>query len=162
MITTTLNEIKAHKPCVDGWAKIWAAQGGFNADFDKPFPLADALDSNGFDDVMWALKRLPVDASLLRKYAVWCARQVQHLMKDERGLIALDVAWRYSEGLATNEELAIVRENTFAAYAPYGTNTTHILGTTSATKTSHSCKRRITTISSISIGRTNTSRTNCY
>ena len=42
----------------------------------------------------------------LRKFAVWCARQVQHLMTDPRSVAALDVAERHAEGLATDEELA--------------------------------------------------------
>ena len=41
----------------------------------------------------------------LRKFAVWCARQVQHLMTDARSVAALDVAERHAEGLATDEEL---------------------------------------------------------
>lgn len=41
----------------------------------------------------------------LRLFAVWCARQVQHLMKDQRSLNALDVAERHAHGLASDEEL---------------------------------------------------------
>jgi hypothetical protein len=41
----------------------------------------------------------------LRKFAVWCARQVQHLMTDPRSVAALDVAERHAEGLATDAEL---------------------------------------------------------
>jgi hypothetical protein len=47
----------------------------------------------------------------LRRFAVWSARQVQHLMTDERSVNALDVAERYADGAATDEELAA------AAYA---------------------------------------------
>jgi hypothetical protein len=41
----------------------------------------------------------------LRKFAVWSARQVQHLMTDPRSVAALDVAERHADGLATDEEL---------------------------------------------------------
>ena len=41
----------------------------------------------------------------LRLIAVKCARQVQHLMKDERSINALDVAERFANGEATQEEL---------------------------------------------------------
>jgi hypothetical protein len=41
----------------------------------------------------------------LRKFAVWSARQVQHLTTDPRSVAALDVAERHAEGLATDEEL---------------------------------------------------------
>jgi len=38
---------------------------------------------------------------------VWCARQVQHLMTDKRSLDAIDVAERFANGLATENELDI-------------------------------------------------------
>ena len=41
----------------------------------------------------------------LRLIAVKCARQVQHLMKDGRSINALDVAERFANGEATQEEL---------------------------------------------------------
>jgi len=41
----------------------------------------------------------------LRKFAVWSARQVQHLMTDPRSVAALDVSERHADGLATDAEL---------------------------------------------------------
>ena len=41
----------------------------------------------------------------LRLFAVWCARQVQHLMTDTRCLKGLDVAERFANGEVTQEEL---------------------------------------------------------
>ena len=41
----------------------------------------------------------------ITKAKVRCARLVQHLMKDNRSIQAIDVAERFSEGLATREEL---------------------------------------------------------
>lgn len=106
-ITITLNKIKSHNPCEEGWLAILAGQGKTEAGPDDvEFPLAAALESNSLDDVLWAMRCLPEHNSLWRKYAVWCARQVQHLMTDSRSVAALDVAWRHSEGQATDEELA--------------------------------------------------------
>jgi hypothetical protein len=42
----------------------------------------------------------------LRLFAVWCARQGQHLLTDPRSVNAIDVAERYANGEATDEELA--------------------------------------------------------
>ena len=109
MITITLYKIKANCPCADGWRKVLAANGGTNADMSKPFAVASILESNDLDDTIWALRCLPKHANLWRKYAVWCARQVQHLMLDPRSLNALDVAWRHSDGLATDSELTAAR-----------------------------------------------------
>ena len=59
------------------------------------------------DWLIWIATRKGVlDDRTLRKFAVWSARQVQHLMTDPRSIHALDVAERYADGLATYEELA--------------------------------------------------------
>ena len=104
MICTTLNAIRAHDPCVDGWAKLLAHLGKTGAD-DEPLPLVTILDGNGLNDALWALRAVTGEDARIRRYAVWCARQVQHLMDDPRSLAALDVAERYAEGLATDDEL---------------------------------------------------------
>ena len=106
MITTTLNKIRKHLACKRGWEKLLAHLGKTKAD-DEPLPLTTILDSNGLDDCLWALRTVPEHDSLWRKYAVWCARQVEHLITDERSTLALDVAWRHSNGKATDEDLAL-------------------------------------------------------
>jgi hypothetical protein len=105
MLTTTLNAIRVHEPCVEGWGKLLAHLGKTGPD-DEPVTLATILDSNGFSDALWALRCVTGHDGAIRHYAVWCARQVQHLMSDPRSIAALDVAERYADGLATNDELA--------------------------------------------------------
>ena len=51
----------------------------------------------------------------LRLFAVWCARQVQHLLTDPRSVSAIDVAERYANGEATDEELAAAGDEAWAA-----------------------------------------------
>ena len=46
----------------------------------------------------------------LRLFAVRCARRVQHLMTDPRSIAALDVAERYAQGEATDDELSAARD----------------------------------------------------
>jgi hypothetical protein len=116
-ILITLEQIKAACPCIGGWKKILAARGGVKADHSEPFPLSEALDSNGLGDTLWALRCIPEHDALWRRYVVWCARQVRHLMADPRSLDALDVADRYSQGLATDAELAAARAAAEAAEA---------------------------------------------
>ena len=113
-ICTTLNAIRACYPCADGWAKLLAHLGKTNAD-DEPLPLTTILDSNGLIDAIWALRALTGQDREIRRFAVWCARQVQHLMTDPRSLSALDVAERYADGLATDEELRTARDAAGAA-----------------------------------------------
>ena len=105
MITTTLNRIRAHKPCTEGWTKLLKYLGKTWAD-DDPLPFTAILESNGLDDALWCCRTEPQYAKEWRLYAIWCARQVQHLMTDPRSLSALDVAERYASGQATEPELA--------------------------------------------------------
>ena len=105
-ITISLTEIRAKSPRTDGWRTVLAAKGGKDADMEAQFPLADIIETGSFDDALWALRCRPEYNKLWRKYAVWCARQVEHLLTDDRSVAALDVAWRHSDGLATDEELA--------------------------------------------------------
>jgi len=51
----------------------------------------------------------------LRLFAVWCARQVQHLLTEPRSINAIDVAERYANGEATDRELTAARAAAYAA-----------------------------------------------
>ncbi len=108
MITTTLNHIRAHSPCTEGWEKLLKHLGKTKADDDR-LPFAVILESNGLDDALWCCQVEPQYARERRLYAVWCARQVQHLMTDQRSLDALDVAERHANGAAIDDELAAAR-----------------------------------------------------
>ena len=111
---TTLNKIREHSPCTSGWQKLLAYLGKTKAD-DEPLLITTILDSNGLDDAIWCLRTVEGYDREIRLYAVWCARQVQHLLKDQRSLNALDVAERYANGEATEAELTAARDD--ALYA---------------------------------------------
>jgi hypothetical protein len=101
---TTLNQIRAKSPCSNGWAKLLSHLGKTKAD-DEPLSIITVLDSNGLDDALWCLQAVQGHDREIRLYSVWCARQVQHLMTDQRSIDALDVAERFANGLATQAEL---------------------------------------------------------
>ena len=105
---TTLKKIRAQSPCAGGWAKLLRYLDKTQPD-DEPLALVTILDSNGLDDALWCLRACDDIDREARLYAVWCARQVRHLMTDPRSLAALDVAERYAEGEATGEELTAAR-----------------------------------------------------
>ena len=105
MIYTTLNKIRAHGPCANGWKKLLGHLGKTAGD-DEPFSLSLILESNGLDDALWCLRCVPEESRRWRLLAVRFARTVQHLMKDQRSLDALDVAERHANGAATDVELA--------------------------------------------------------
>jgi len=98
-MNTTLNKIRSKSPCADGWVKLLKHLGKPQAD-DEPLSLITILDSNGLDDALWCLQAVDGHDREIRLYAVWCARQVQHLMTDKRSLDAIDVAERFANGLA--------------------------------------------------------------
>ena len=104
MICTTLNKIRAAGPCERGWRKLLKGLGKTEAD-DAPLPFATILKINGLYDALWCCRTVPGHDREWRLYAVWCARRVEHLMTDSRSKAALDVAERYANGEATEEEL---------------------------------------------------------
>jgi hypothetical protein len=46
----------------------------------------------------------------LRLFAVFCARSIEHLLTDDRSRNAIDVAERFANGEATDDELVTARE----------------------------------------------------
>lgn len=119
MITFTLKDLRNHRACINGYNKLVCHLSGKTFDinrethirwqYDEPIPLATILASNGLDDALRALQaceQSPEFVRACRLYAVWCARQVQHLMTDPRSIAALDVAERHANSLATDAELA--------------------------------------------------------
>lgn len=105
---TTLNKIREHAPCHEGWTKLLRTLNKTKAD-DEPVSIVQIIDSNGLDDALWCLRAVEGHDREIRLFAVWCARQVEHLMTDERSKNALNVAERHANGEATDEELAAAR-----------------------------------------------------
>ena len=121
-MTTTLRKIRAAGPCGMrledgqrvGYLKLRHHLGKGYGDA-TPVDIATILDSNGLDDALWCLRAVDGHAREMRLYAVWCARQVQSLMEDPRSVTALDVAERYANGAASDDELAAARDAASAA-----------------------------------------------
>jgi hypothetical protein len=107
-VYTTLNKIRDCSPCQEGWTKLLRTLGKTKAD-DEAVPFEVILDSNGLDDALWCLRSTPEYAKEARLFAVWGARQVQHLMTDPRSIAAIDTAEKYANGGATSDELDAAR-----------------------------------------------------
>lgn len=116
---TTLNKIRAYSPCTSGWEKLLSYLGKTKAD-DEEISVLTILDSNGLEDALWCLRAVEGKDREIRLFAVWCARQVRHLMKDQRSLDALDVAERCANGQATQDELTAARDAAWTAEAAAG------------------------------------------
>ena len=107
-LTTTTARIDACNPC-KGRRSRAAKLLGITKSSDQPIDYKRLLDVLGLDDALWCCRAEPDLSPTWRRYAVWCARQVQHLMTDRRSLDALDVAERHAAGDATDQELSAAR-----------------------------------------------------
>ena len=76
-----------------------------------PLSLIDILDSAGLENALWCMRACDLISKDARLFAVWCARQVQHLMTDDRSIMALDIAERFANGNATYDELFIAHDS---------------------------------------------------
>lgn len=66
--------------------------------------------------VRWiAFQRQVLTDKELRLFAIWSARQVQHLMTDKRSIKALDVAELHANGKATDAELEVAADDAYVA-----------------------------------------------
>ena len=71
------------------------------------------------DWMLWVAKRLLVDDKKLTLAKAYCAKQVEHLMKDQRSKDAIQACFDYVNGKITKEELAAADAAAYAAYADY-------------------------------------------
>ena len=116
--SVTLEIIRGTGACFEGYNRLVRSLQGLpfseeDGDLEEylpfrheaPITLLYVLDSNGLNDALWALRCVEGVDRDARLFAVWCARQAQHLMADPRSVDALDVAERFANGMATAEEL---------------------------------------------------------
>lgn len=109
-----INGIRSWFPCYDPTRHLPEDWHGTAVDILKTERVPDK-------DRLWVCLRPEIlSEKTMRVFAVWCARQVQHLMKDPRSLKALDVAEAYAYGKASKEELETSQSDArFAAYAAF-------------------------------------------
>ena len=130
--TVTLKALRAAGACFEGYNKLVRSLQGkafteedaarasyLHYNYEGDISVLQILESNGIDDALWSLCCVEGCDKDIRLYAVWCARQVQHLMSDNRSITALDIAEQYANGLVTKEELKTARDAAWdaASYA---------------------------------------------
>ncbi len=104
MKTLTIKDIRALNPCYD-------PSRYFSEDWTGTIIDLLEKDEIPFEDRLWVVLRKEfVSEKTMRLFAVWSARQVQHLMTDQRSITALDVAEKFANGLATDLELHAARD----------------------------------------------------
>jgi hypothetical protein len=99
MKVLTIETIRSYDPCRDPLRHLSEDWTGTALDIVM-------LDEIPWQDRLWVVMRSDLlSDKLMRLFAAWCARQVQHLMTDQRSVNALDAAEKFANGLAVNEEL---------------------------------------------------------
>lgn len=107
-IYTTLNKIKQHNPCPDGWDKLLKFLNKTEAD-DEPLNLLTILESNGAHDCVWAF-RTTENCPVYRLIAADFAGSVLHIFEekypdDNRPRLAIQSARDYANVLISEEKL---------------------------------------------------------
>jgi len=118
---TTLNKIKEHSPCENGWKQLLNYLGKTQAD-DEPLELRTILESNGLDDAIWALRAVKGKHKEIRLFAADCAELVIPIYEkqyphDSRPRLAIQAAIDYANGLVSEKELAAAWAAARAAWA---------------------------------------------
>ena len=93
--------LKDHAACAE--ARAWLVAGQY-----PTLEAAWQVCQRG-DWMLWLLRESNTPSGIWRHLAVDFAEQVRHLMTDERSRAALQVARRYADGQASDEELSAAR-----------------------------------------------------
>ena len=106
---TTLNKIKSHSPCEDGWKKLLNHLNKTESD-DEVLELRTILESNGIDDTLWAFRAVEGKDKEIRLFAADCAEMVLHIYEkqhpnDDLPRKAIQAARDYANELISEEEL---------------------------------------------------------
>jgi len=113
-LQTTLNIIRADSPCGDRWAKLLESLPA-DIDHDTRIYFSHILESNGLSDAIWALRCVMPEEEKdrdreARLLACDYAKSVLHIYEatysdDHRPRDCIEVARRFSSGIATSKEL---------------------------------------------------------
>jgi hypothetical protein len=97
---------------------------------DKPISFAEIAEVHGLSDALWCCRVEPKYEREWRQFVVWCARQIQHLIKDPYCIEAVNVAERYLNGETSDADLSKAEEdilrNVSKDYASWKTITSSI------------------------------------
>ena len=112
VLTTTLNLLREHHACAPRYERLLRCLGGPSFDHDAPINLLTILEHNGLDDTLWALRATAQNCDrIARLLACDYAESVLPIYErrypgDSRPRNCIEVAQRFSLGMATTEELA--------------------------------------------------------
>ena len=124
MLTLTFQSARDNNACEANYQRFAKFKGGDTRwGMNKPFPVLEVLENNGFDDALWALRCCEPQEErdkLSRLFACDCAERVLPLFEkespeDKRPRYAIEVSRRFANREATQSELAAARDAAEAA-----------------------------------------------
>ena len=107
-LTTTLSQLQKAIPGRDD-AYSYSRAFDDKTPGDKAITYEKLLDALGLDGALYCCSAEPQYSALWRQYAVWCARQVQHLMEDASVPHLLDIAQDHANGKVSDDDLDYAR-----------------------------------------------------
>jgi len=119
-LTTTFKLLKAEKACESGYKKLRKNLKGI--EINEPINLLTILESNGFDDALWALRATEQNCDrIARLMAVDFAESVLHIWtaqypNDNRPALAIQAARNFANGLITRQNLVAAARAARAAW----------------------------------------------
>ena len=116
MLHTTFNILREHGACKEGYDRLARCLGSVKKyGADTPIPLITILESNGLDDTLWCLRAVLPEEEVKRDrearlLACDYTEHVLHIYEkhhpgDQRPRRTIEMARRYANGEATDEEL---------------------------------------------------------
>lgn len=118
---TTLNKIKEHTRYLghkQELEKLLRSLGKTETD-DESLSIEYIIETNGVKYAIWCLRAVDGYEREIKLFAIWCDREVKHLLKDERSVIELDIIEAYINGKATEEEMEKACAYAHDAYDAY-------------------------------------------
>lgn len=103
-LTTTLRRCLKVEPPPNYFGKLLIHLGKQRVD-DDPLPYTEIVEALGILCALYFCTAEPEHERHWRRFAVWCARQVEHLIKSPECAAALDVADRFTRGEASRQDL---------------------------------------------------------
>ena len=127
MLHSTFRKAREDGACIESYRKMAKALGGIKKyGLDTSIPLDKVLDICGLDDALWALRIViePADREI-RLFACDCAEHVLPFFEkrypdDKRPRQAIEVARRFANGQATQEELIAADSAAWSAVSAAG------------------------------------------
>ena len=107
--TFTIDDIRAWNPCYDPAKHLPENWVGTEIDILRHDTIPPG------DKLRVVCREELIDAKTLRLFAVWCTKQVEHLLTDQRSKDVLIVAEKFANGTATASELAAAHVAAWAA-----------------------------------------------